>query len=233
MKTGDKNPKHSSSDNVILVRLASMLSSILQQATDSIRTHSFWAGPIAFALGFFGSFVGSNVFIPAGTILTSVAVLIGAGIISWTFVVCAAAGATLGSALSYALGAWLGPRVIDSWPLKRRPELLERAHAVFERYGTLAVFIGYFVGPLRGLVPFAAGMAGMPHARFQLANVLSAVIWVSGITAPGTILGGSLGSDDSLLLLAPVVVSLLAITISTAVVMLRRALAANSNSKAT
>jgi hypothetical protein len=76
-----------------------VLSSILQQATDFIRTHSFWAAPIAFALGFFGSFVGSNVFIPAGTILTSVAVLIGAGIVSWTFVVCAAAGATLGISL--------------------------------------------------------------------------------------------------------------------------------------
>jgi membrane-associated protein len=213
--------------------VGSVLSSILQQTTDFIRIHSFWAGPIAFALGFFGSFVVSNIFIPAGTILTSVAVLIGAGIISWTFVVCAVAGAALGSALSYAFGARLGPRVMDSWPLKGRPELLARARGLFERYGTLAVFIGYFVGPLRGLIPFAAGMAGMSQVSFQLANVLSAVIWVCGIMAPGAILGGGLGSDDPLLLLAPVLVSLLAITISTAVVMLRRAVATKSNAKAT
>jgi membrane protein DedA with SNARE-associated domain len=209
--------------------LVSVPSSILQQVLEFIQIHLILGESDRVCTGPSGSFVGSNIFIPAGTILTSVAVLIGAGIISWTFVPCVAAGATLGGALSYVLGAWVGPRAIDFWPLKGRAELLERAHELFQQYGTMAVFIGYFVGPLRGLIPFAAGMAGMAHYPFHVANVLSAIIWVCGIIAPGAILGGSLGSDDRLLLIAPILVPLLAIVASTAVVIIRRALAAKSS----
>ena len=60
-----------------------------------------------------------------------------------------------------------------------------RGYRFFERWGILAVFIGRFFGPLRAVVPLVAGMMHMRQARFQLANVGSAIIWLPAILAPG------------------------------------------------
>jgi membrane protein DedA with SNARE-associated domain len=110
----------------------------------------------------------------------------------------------------------------DRWPFKYRPELFERAHAVFERYGIVAVFIGYFIGPLRGPVPVAAGIAGMPYVRFHVASVLSAVVWALTVVAPAAILGQSFGPDDPIVLLTPIVVPALTIGIPVAAILIRR-----------
>jgi membrane-associated protein len=141
---------------------------------DLVRTHSFWARPVAFTLALAGSLVGTNIFIPVGLILTFVAAMIGPSLALWTLIPWIVIGAAFGGGVSYALGALLGSRMRDRWPFESRPELFERAHAVFECYGIVAVFIGYFIGPLRGPVPVTAGIAGMPSVRFQVASVLSA-----------------------------------------------------------
>lgn len=60
-----------------------------------------------------------------------------------------------------------------------------RARLFFYRYGFLSVLIGRFLGPLRCFVPTVAGVMGMPEWRFQLANIISAVLWVPALLAPG------------------------------------------------
>jgi len=199
-----------------------VLTSLFSYVTEIVRHHSLWAGPIAFVFAFAGSFVGTNTFVPAGFLLTSAAALIGPGMHLVTLMVWIAAGAALGSAVSYALGTWFGPRVRSHWPLKDRPELMQRAHALFERYGILAVFIGYFIGPLRGPIPVAAGVAGMRRVRFHLANVLSAPVWAVVVVAPAAILGESVGANDPLLLVAPLLVPALTLGMTAVVLVLRR-----------
>jgi membrane protein DedA with SNARE-associated domain len=61
--------------------------------------------------------------------------------------------------------------------MKRNPELLPRGIRFFERYGGLSVFIGRFFGPLRAIIPLAAGVLQMPSGRFWFANVTSALVW--------------------------------------------------------
>ncbi|HEX4366170.1 MAG TPA: VTT domain-containing protein, partial [Rhodopila sp.] len=78
--------------------------------------------------------------------------------------------------------------IADYWPLSRHPTLLPRARTLFRRWGVLGVFIGRFFGPLRSIVPLAAGMAAMPMVPFQIANIASAVVWAVGLLAPGVIL---------------------------------------------
>jgi len=53
------------------------------------------------------------------------------------------------------------------------------------RWGMLAVFVGRFFGPLRAVVPIAAGICEMPWWKFQVANVASALLWASAILTPG------------------------------------------------
>jgi membrane protein DedA with SNARE-associated domain len=165
--------------------------------------------------------VGTNVFIPVGLILTSAVALIGPGLALWTLILWIVIGAVFGSGVSYALGTRLGSRMRDRWPFKYRRNCLS-ARTVFERYGIVAVFIGYFIGPLRGPVPVAAGIAGMPYAHFYLASVLSAVVWALTVVAPAAVLGQSFGPNDPILLLTPIVVPALTIGVMVAAILLRR-----------
>jgi membrane protein DedA with SNARE-associated domain len=47
------------------------------------------------------------------------------------------------------------------------------------------VFIGRFSGPLRASVPLVAGICEMRTVTFQIANAASAILWATGILAPG------------------------------------------------
>lgn len=49
----------------------------------------------------------------------------------------------------------------------------------------VGVFFGRFLGPLRASVPLVAGICEMPASTFQIANIASAIVWATGILAPG------------------------------------------------
>jgi membrane protein DedA with SNARE-associated domain len=53
----------------------------------------------------------------------------------------------------------------------------------------LSVFLGRFFGPLRAVVPIVAGIMEMPQTRFQVANVVSAVVWLPMLMLPGALAG--------------------------------------------
>ena len=53
------------------------------------------------------------------------------------------------------------------------------------RYGAASIFIGRFFGPLRAFVPLMAGLLQMRRRTFQVANIVSAGVWVLAILAPG------------------------------------------------
>ncbi len=93
----------------------------------------------------------------------------------------------LGDWVSYWLGRRYNQAIALVWPLSRHPDLLPRGVAFFKRWGILGVFIGRFFGPLRSVVPHAAGICAMRWLPFQLANVASAVVWATGVLTPGTV----------------------------------------------
>jgi membrane protein DedA with SNARE-associated domain len=51
------------------------------------------------------------------------------------------------------------------------------------------VFIGRFFGPVRAVVPLAAGIMQMPRGRFWLANVISALVWAPMLLLVGDVVG--------------------------------------------
>jgi membrane protein DedA with SNARE-associated domain len=57
------------------------------------------------------------------------------------------------------------------------------------------VFVGRFLGTLRATVPVVAGVIEMGNRRLELANLLSAMIWVPIICAPGYFAAESLGPN--------------------------------------
>jgi membrane protein DedA with SNARE-associated domain len=153
-----------------------------------IRDHQAWLTPIVFVLSFGESLAFLSLLLPATAILFAVGGLIGASGLDVVPIWAAAAfGAFLGDWVSYWFGWHYRDRVGHMWPLSRHPQMLERGHRFFERWGIAGVFFGRFFGPLRAAVPLAAGICGMPQRHFQIANVASALVWAAGILAPGVL----------------------------------------------
>ncbi len=162
------------------------LDSVMTFITDFVRTNEAWAVPVIFILAFGESLAFLSLLFPATVILLGLGALIGeSGIPFVPIWLAAVAGAFFGDWLSYWFGFHYKERVAHMWPLSRKPDLLLRGHAFFERFGVFGVFLGRFFGPLRAVIPLVAGICGMPQRHFQVANLGSAFVWATGILAPG------------------------------------------------
>jgi membrane protein DedA with SNARE-associated domain len=157
-----------------------------QAVVDFVRHHQGWAPLIVASLAFGESLAFISLLLPATIILVGVGALVGASGISFVPIMLSAAlGAALGDWLSYWLGLKFEHTIAKIWPLSRYPELMPRGHALVERYGFYAVFIGRFFGPLRASVPLAAGILQMPWWPFQIANFTSALVWAAMLLTLG------------------------------------------------
>jgi len=177
---------------------------LIDQALLFIQEHQAWAGVLIFLFTFGESLFIVGLFLPATVMLFATGTLIGSGTLSaspillWGF-----AGAVLGDAVSFWLGRWLGPKMLRHKYLDSHRRAVARARLFFFRFGFLAVLLGRFLGPLRALVPTVAGGMGMPELRFQMANVISAALWMPALLAPGYLAAISVDAikDDKHLLI--------------------------------
>ena len=167
--------------------------------TSFLAEHGLWAGPVVGLLAFGESLAIVGVLVPGTALLLSVGGLAGAGLVDpvwialWTFV-----GAIAGNWASYALGRTIGTRAYRTWPLNRNRRTVARARLFFRNYGFAAVFLSRFLGPLRATVPVVAGVMEMGARRFHAANLISGVLWVPAILAPGFFAAESLGPEVEL-----------------------------------
>ena len=158
----------------------------IDQGIQFIEQHQAWAGLVVFLMTFGESLFIVGILLPATLLLFMVGGLVGNGTLHWfPVLVSGLAGAVVGDALSYWLGCWAGPKVLRWRFVNRHRTQVARARLFFCRYGFLAVLIGRFLGPVRSVIPTVAGAMGMPQARFQLANILSAAAWMPALLAPG------------------------------------------------
>ncbi|MBB3332213.1 undecaprenyl-diphosphatase [Halomonas campaniensis] len=128
--------------------------------------------------------------VPGVLLITAAASLAGHQELALPAIILAAfLGAVIGDGASFLLGYTQHERVTRLWPLSRHPEWLARGARFFQRYGTLSVFFGRFVGPVRPVVPMIAGMLRMSPRAFTWANLASAALWAPAYVLPGYLLG--------------------------------------------
>ena len=164
-----------------------------------IVANQAWAGPVIFLLTFGESMLIIGLVIPATAILVATGGLIGAGTLSpWPILIWGIAGAIIGDAVSYYIGRWLG------WDITKKPMFANyrpffvKARLFFKKYGTLSVFLGRFLGPIRSTIPAVAGIMGLDHIKFQIVNITSAVLWLPVMLSPGYFAGrGAKAISDS------------------------------------
>jgi membrane protein DedA with SNARE-associated domain len=164
-----------------------------------IKANPGWAMFVIGLTTFAESFVFLSLLFPGTAILIAAGTLVLAGILDpISTVIAGIAGAVLGDSISFWLGQKFGPVLPRLWPFRSHPNLLTRGIVFFERYGGSSVFVGRFFGPLRAVVPLAAGMMHMPTARFYAANILSAVVWAPALVFSGALLARALSGDENI-----------------------------------
>lgn len=154
-------------------RLAILLSNLIPSL--AIFTHKIYL--TIFTIAFFESLAFIGLFVP-GTVF-----LIGAGVLSiggkyhiGNFIWAAAIGGILGDAISFYLGR-KGTAYIKKYPNIFKPDALRKGHLFFEKYGPISIFAARFIGPIRPIIPFVAGISTMSGVKFFIYNILSAFFW--------------------------------------------------------
>ena len=105
------------------------------------------------------------------------------------------AGSLAGAFFNYWLSAKLGEpflRKHGRWFFVK-PEALERACEVFNRYGAATTFVCRLIPVIRQLISIPAGLAKMPLGRFAFFTGLGAGIWTVVLALAGFGLGRSAG----------------------------------------
>ena len=170
--------------------MTEFMDDVAQPLLDFIQAHSDWAALVMFVTAFGESFAFISLLFPGTTVLIAAGTLLAAGTLPYaSILVGAVLGAVLGDSVSYWLGRSFGGGIARLWPFSRRPDLLSRGILFFERHGGKSVFIGRFFGPIRAVIPLAAGIMQMPRGRFWFANVTSALVWAPMLLLAGDLVG--------------------------------------------
>ena len=96
------------------------------------------------------------------------------------------AAAVIGDNICFALGRWMGPRLLR-W-MKRKFNMeddIATAQQQIRRRGPATVFWARYIFGLRTIVGPVAGALEMEWKQFLLYNVLGAITWVSAISICG------------------------------------------------
>lgn len=153
-----------------------------------IEAQAEFAPLVVFLLAFAESLPLIGLFVPGSALLLGVAVLIALDAVpGWPVVLAAMLGAALGDSTGYVLARRLGPGFFRRHVPARWRRLYAWSLLAFRRWGWWAVFLSRFFAPLRAFVPVVAGLSYMSMARFQAANIPSALIWAPLILLPGKV----------------------------------------------
>ncbi|MFC7556587.1 DedA family protein [Pseudoroseomonas wenyumeiae] len=112
---------------------------------------------------------------------------------AWQVLLGAGLGAALGDSTGYIMARRWGPGMVRRRLPRRYRRLYARARIGFRRWGLWAVFLSRFFAPLRAFIPVVAGLSGMRHWHFQLANISSAMVWAPLLLMPGRVAGWAMG----------------------------------------
>jgi membrane protein DedA with SNARE-associated domain len=108
-----------------------------------------------------------------------------------------AIGCNLGSTVAYYVAVYGGRPVIERWGryVLIRTHDLDRAEQLFDRFGSVMVFVGRLLPVIRTFIAFPAGLARMRMLPFQIYTFVGSWIWCLVLAYIGFILGDRWNSD--------------------------------------
>lgn len=192
-----------------------MFADFLNNLTDLINQYPTWAGAIVFLVAMVESLAIIGVVVPGVAIMFAIGALISNGTLDLiSTVLWAAAGASFGDGLSFALGKYYDEKIYQIAWFKKHPDVLKKGHDFFDKYGLISILIGRFVGPIRAVIPLIAGILNMPVKHYISINIIASLLWAPAYLFPGLLFGNALSSTPSKLLeYSPVVIAIIIIVV--------------------
>ena len=144
----------------------------------------------------FVPFPSEVVMIPAGFLAARGEMGIGSPLVAvWVAIAVGVLGSLAGAYINYYLALWVGKPFLEKYGkwFFLKPEALERACEIFNRYGAATTFVCRMVPAIRQLISIPAGIAKMPLGSFTLFTGLGAGVWTAILAFVGYGLGKSAG----------------------------------------
>ncbi|RLE63009.1 MAG: DedA family protein [Thermoprotei archaeon] len=113
----------------------------------------------------------------------------------WTASLAGAIGNLVGSYIAYWLGNRYGRKFVLNYGkyLLIDKRHLETADTLFQKHGSIMVFVGRLLPAVRTFISFPAGVSRMPLNRFTAYTFIGSLIWSIFLTYLGVILGENWG----------------------------------------
>ncbi|CAN1521164.1 DedA Uncharacterized membrane-associated protein [Rhabdaerophilaceae bacterium] len=151
-----------------------------------VHANGDYAPLIIFLMAFAETIVVLSVLVPSTVLFLAISGLMAAsGVPLVPSLIAGGLGSSLGFSLMYMLSSAMQGRILTAWPLRNYPDTVAQALDFSRRWGAMGVMIGHFAGPLRVVIPIAAGISRMPPLSFMLANIVGAFGWITVFFAPG------------------------------------------------
>lgn len=162
-----------------------------------------WAYAIVFVVSVLESTAFFGLIIPGTTVTVFAGFLAAQAILDFGDLLwLVAVGGIVGDAISF----WLGRRGIKFFSARDGPALggkvenkiftlkhLDAGENFFRRHGDKSIFLARFVGPIRPLVPFVAGLTGVSARKFFFFNVVGGFVSAAAYLAIGYFFGEAWG----------------------------------------
>ena len=167
---------------------------MIEKLLDLIELLGHWSYLIIFLAAFLESAAFMGFIVPGETIVILSGFLASQGYLSLgSCIPIIAVGAVLGDGTGYLLGRVVGRGYFEKHKrllfLKERH--IRKAEEYFRKHGGKTVFIGRFIGFLRAMGPFAAGMSKMRYGSFFIYDIAGGTIWAASFTLLGYFFGQS------------------------------------------
>jgi membrane-associated protein len=129
-------------------------------------------------------------FLPGDTLLFAAGAFCATGQLSLVLLnILIISSAVLGNTVNF----WIGKYLVDRIDIKKAKWIdqaaLVKTHLFFEKHGGKTIILARFVPLVRSFAPFVAGVSHMDHHKFQIYNVIGAILWSGLLSVCGYFFG--------------------------------------------
>ncbi|GBE00124.1 inner membrane protein YghB [bacterium BMS3Abin07] len=167
---------------------------MFEKLLNTISLLGHWGYLVIFLAAFLESSAFMGLLVPGESVVVLSGFLASQGYLDigdclWVIVL----GAVLGDSVGYSLGKVIGRGYFEKHHrlLLLKEKHIQKVDKYFERHGGKTVFWGRFIGFLRAMAPFVAGMSRMPYRSFVFYNVSGGILWSVSFTLLGYFFGQS------------------------------------------
>jgi membrane-associated protein len=155
-----------------------------------LEQYGAWVYMLLFAIVFAETGLVIFPFLPGDTLLFVAGAFCASGLMNAPLLmVLLIIAAVAGNTVNYLIGRALGQRVFTHDYRWIDRQALEKTHAFFEQHGGKTIILARWLPVIRTFAPFVAGVSDMGLTRFQLFNVVGALLWVIALVTAGYFFG--------------------------------------------